>query len=90
MEHLVQAAIYNETDHMKSVSSKIMLGQVIPGGTGAFSLVLDTDKLVNSEYTTDEVDAKYGTFKNIEADPLMLDIMKYGINETNFYIPVQV
>ena len=87
MDHLVQAAVFNETDGMRSVSSKIMLGQVIPGGTGAFSLVLDTEKLVNSEYTTDEAN-KYGEYKNIDSDPLMLDIMKYGINETNFFIPV--
>ena len=86
MDHLVQAAVFNETDHLKSVSSKIMLGQVIPGGTGAFNLILDTEKLVNSEYTSDEAN-KYGEFRNIEADPLMLDIMKFGINETNFYIP---
>jgi len=87
MDHLVQASVFNETDHCKSVSSKIMVGQVIPGGTGAFNLVLDTEKLVNSEYTTDEAN-KYGEYKNIESDPLMLDIIKYGINETNFFIPV--
>ena len=86
MDHLVQAAVFNESDKMKSVSSKIMIGQVIPGGTGAFGLVLDTEKLVNSEYTTDEAN-KYGEFKNIDSDPLMLDIMKFGINETNFFIP---
>ncbi len=86
MDHLVQAAVFNEKDHMKSVSSKIMIGQVIPGGTGAFSLVLDSDKLVNSEYTTDEAN-KYGEFKNLEIDPLIVDIMKFGINETNFFIP---
>ena len=88
MDHLLQAAVFNETDNMRSVSSKIMLGQVIPGGTGSFNLVLDTDKLVNSEYTTDEAN-KYGDFKDLEPDPVLIDIIKYGINETNFFIPTQ-
>ena len=87
MDHLVQAAVFNETDRMKSVSSKIMLGQVIPGGTGSFGISLDTDKLVNSEYTTDEVN-KYGEFISLEAEPVIGDILKFGINETNFFIPV--
>ena len=49
MDHFVNAAIFNEKDNMKSVSSRIAVGRVIPGGTGAFDLLLDTKKLENSE-----------------------------------------
>ena len=45
MEHFVNAAIFNESDKLSSVSSKIMVGQVIPGGTGSFSLKMDTEKI---------------------------------------------
>ena len=89
MEHFVNAAIFNESDKLKSVSSKIMIGQVIPGGTGSFSLKLDTEKLVNSEYTTDETGGR-SDFINLNTDPLLTDILKYGINETNFFIPTEV
>lgn len=89
MEHFVNAAIFNESDKLTSVSSKVMMGQVIPGGTGSFSLKMDTDKLINSEYTTDETGGR-SEFVSIEPEPLLVDILKYGINETNFFIPSEV
>jgi DNA-directed RNA polymerase II subunit RPB1 len=53
VEQLLTASVFNEIDHMKSVSSRIMAGLCIKGGTGLCNLVLDTDLLENSEYTTD-------------------------------------
>jgi len=53
VDQLITAAIFNEVDHMKSVSSRIMAGLCIKGGTGICNLVLDKDLLENSEYTTD-------------------------------------
>ena len=61
-------------------------GQVFKGGTGAFSLLLDTEKIVNSEYNSDELSGR-SEFKNIEPDMFMEDILKYGLNETKFFIP---
>ncbi len=89
MEHFINAAVFNESDKLNSVSSKIMVGQVIPGGTGAFSIELDTDKLINSEYTTEETGGR-SEFVGLEPIPILEDIMKYGINETNFFIPTEV
>ena len=37
--------MFSEKDKMTSVSENIMLGQVAPLGTGAFSLLLDDEKL---------------------------------------------
>ena len=50
VEQLLTAAVYGETDHMKSVSSRIMAGAVIKGGTGYCELELDTEMIENSEY----------------------------------------
>ena len=87
MDHFINAAIFNEKDTMKSVSSNVMFGKVIPGGTGCFDLMLDTHKLENSEYTTDESGGRV-TFIPLEEDSLLKDIFKYGVNEPNFFIPV--
>jgi|UniRef100_A0A6C0IUM0 DNA-directed RNA polymerase II subunit RPB1 len=89
MDHFIKAAVFNEKDYLRSVSSKITVGQVIPGGTGAFGLVLDTNKLINSEYTVDETGGRTD-FIGLESEPLLTDIIKYGINETNFFIPTSV
>ncbi|AYV80374.1 MAG: DNA-directed RNA polymerase subunit alpha, partial [Gaeavirus sp.] len=53
VDQLITAAIFNEVDHMKSVSSRIMAGLCIKGGTGLCNLILDKDLLENSEHTTD-------------------------------------
>ena len=86
MEHFINAALFNQKDSVDSVSSRIMVGRVIPGGTGAFELLLDMDKLENTEYTKDETGGRI-TFVPLEEEPIINDIMKYGINETDFYIP---
>eukprot|EP00913_Durusdinium_trenchii_P014292 g13408.t1 len=41
VEILMDAAIYNETDHMRSVSENIIFGQLVPIGTGSFDLHMD-------------------------------------------------
>lgn len=86
MDHFVNAALFNEKDTMKSVSSRIAIGRVIPGGTGAFDLLLDTKKLESSEYTEDETGGRI-TFAPLEEEPLLLDIMKYSVGKADFYIP---
>ncbi len=53
VDQLITAAVFNEVDYMKSVSSRIMAGLCIKGGTGLCNLILDNDLLENSEYTID-------------------------------------
>ena len=86
MDHFINAAIFNEKDTMKSISSNIMLGKVIPGGTGSFDILLDTHKLENSEYTSDETGGRV-TFIPLVEDAILKDIIKYGINQPDFFIP---
>jgi DNA-directed RNA polymerase beta' subunit len=87
MDHFVNAALFNEKDQMKSVSSQIAVGRVISGGTGVFDLLLDTKKLENSEYTEDETGGRI-TFTPLEEEPLLYDIMKYDVGKNDFFIPV--
>ena len=86
MDHFINAAIFNEKDHLKSVSSKIAVGQVINGGTGSFDLLLDTKKLENSEYTENETGGRV-TFIPLEEEPLFGDIIKNDLGKAEFYIP---
>ena len=65
VEQLITAAVFNEIDHMKSVSSRIMAGLCIKGGTGLCNLVLDRDLLENSEYTVDIGQLYNKTFDDI-------------------------
>ena len=89
MDHFINAALFNENDHVNSVSSRIMVGRVIPGGTGAFDVLLDFDKIENTEYIKEEKGGRI-TFIPLEEEPIIKDIMKYGINETDFYIPINL
>ena len=86
VDHFLNAAIFNQQDNLNSISSRIMIGRVISGGTGCFDLLIDIDILENSEYTKYETGGRL-TFVPLEKDPLLIDIMKYGITETDFFIP---
>jgi DNA-directed RNA polymerase II subunit RPB1 len=86
MDHFVNASIFNEKDHLKSVSSRIAVGRVINGGTGAFDLLLDTKKLENSEYTQDENGGRI-TFIELEEEPLLIDLIKNDTINNDFFVP---
>jgi DNA-directed RNA polymerase II subunit RPB1 len=75
MEHFINASIFNEKDKVRATSSKVMVGQVIPGGTGCFDLILDTDKLANSEYLDDEYQGRT-TFEGLMSNPFMDDLLE--------------
>lgn len=69
VDHFVNAALFNQKDNLRTVSSRIMIGKTIDGGTSCFDIQLDTDKLIRSEYTTDEKGGR------IDIIPLTEDIM---------------
>lgn len=52
VSHLVDAALFNETDIMKSTSSRIISGSTFKSGTNAFHVSLNLDMLRNSEAIT--------------------------------------
>ena len=45
VEQLLAAAAFGESDHIRSVSARIMVGSLINGGTGCFDLLLDHMKV---------------------------------------------
>jgi len=65
VDQLITAAVFNEVDYMKSVSSRIMAGLCIKGGTGLCNLILDKEMLENSEYTIDIGQLYNKTYKDI-------------------------
>ena len=87
MDHFIHAALFNESDNMKSISSRIALGQVINGGTGSFDLLLDTKKLENSEYIEDELSGRI-SFLPLDEEPLLNDVMKYTSGKNDFFNPL--
>ena len=86
MEYFTNAALFNEEDTMRSMSSRIMVGRVIPGGTGAFDLLLDTDKIKNSEYIEDETSGR-SEYIPIEKDNIFEDIINNDLTGMDFFIP---
>jgi DNA-directed RNA polymerase II subunit RPB1 len=71
IDQLRDAAIFNEVDYMRGVSSRIMAGQSIYGGTGICKLKMDTNMLENAELTDikDVYDKKIEiNFNNILSD----------------------
>jgi DNA-directed RNA polymerase II subunit RPB1 len=86
MEHFINAAIFCETDKMASVSSRVALGRVINGGTGSFDLILDTEKLKNSEYIENETGGRTN-FIPLTIEPLFGDVIKNGFARNDFFIP---
>lgn len=70
IEQLIQAAIFQEKDRINSVSSRIIAGRAINGGTGMVNLLLDTDKLENTEFIETEND----TIGILSEDPFIKEI----------------
>uniref|UniRef100_A0A6C0J664 DNA-directed RNA polymerase n=1 Tax=viral metagenome TaxID=1070528 RepID=A0A6C0J664_9ZZZZ len=86
VDHFTTAAIFNEEDTLKSISSKVTIGRVVHGGTGAFELLLDTEKIRDTEYIIDEASGRT-SFTNIKKESIFEDIIKYGTSELDFVVP---
>lgn len=48
VEQMVAAAVFGESDHIRSISARIMVGTLINGGTGCFDLLLDHLKVLKT------------------------------------------
>jgi DNA-directed RNA polymerase II subunit RPB1 len=86
MEYFTNSCLYNESDKLKTVSSRIVTGRCIPGGTGAFDIILDTEKIKNSEYIDD--DSGRTTFIPLEKEALFEDIINMDTGAMDFLVPV--
>jgi hypothetical protein len=55
---LVNSAVFGEVDHLRSVSSRLIMGRAIRCGTGFPEIIIDTDILENTEYNENELTSK--------------------------------
>ena len=55
-DQLIKASIFGEKDKLQGVSSNIMLGQIIPSGTGFCDIFLDEDKMIDNFKELNTVD----------------------------------
>lgn len=85
VEQLLIAAVYAETDHMRGVSSRIMAGAVVEGGTGYCQLELDTDMIEKSEYLESSEQTK--KFTELNKGTLADDIINKK-EKKNIFVPV--
>ena len=75
VEILLAAGLFGESDYMKSVSSRIIAGLCIKGGTNLVDVLLDKEMIENSEYVYNDVGQKYNKTFN--------EITEQGTNELN-------
>lgn len=87
IDQFINAAVFSEIDSMRSVSSRIMAGLVIKGGTGAVNLKLDTDMLEKSEFIEESVTYDRIGAAEITSDPVIKDIVD-GDNREDIFMPV--
>lgn len=86
VDQLLTAAVFCETDKMKGISSRIMAGMVIKGGTGLCDLLLDVDMLEKSEFTED-IGQKYTkTYNEITTSTIIEDMVKKEVS-SDIFIP---
>ena len=55
-DQLFKASVFGEKDTLTGVSSNIMLGQIAPSGTGAVKVLLDESKLLDIDYTDEQLE----------------------------------
>ena len=58
VDMLVNSAVFGEVDHLRSVSSRLIMGRAIRCGTGFPEIIIDTDILENTEYNENELTSK--------------------------------
>ena len=80
VDQLIEAALFNEVDHLRSVSSRIMVGKAIKGGTGLCEVLIDNDILENTEYNVSTV-FKGNNINVLVNNPVINDIIQKEIHD---------
>jgi DNA-directed RNA polymerase subunit A" len=84
VEQLLVASAFNEVDYMRSVSSRIMAGRCIKGGTGICDVLMDNEKLENTEQTGREKSFTKVSGLELEENVILQDVNKH---EDDIFIP---
>jgi len=87
MEQFINAAAFNETDKLKSVSSRIIIGRMINGGTGYCKLMMDNDILENTELNVSSMEQGLNQDAVIKLDDnLVIDDLIMKDSENMFIV----
>lgn len=81
IDQLINAAFFGEVDHMRSVSSRIITGQPIKGGTGLPELIIDHDMIENSELSFNDIDREIV----VQENPIIEDLDQEP--DIDFFMP---
>lgn len=76
IEQLLTAAVFGQIDYVRSVSSRIMTGRAIAGGTGLCEILLDSKMIENTEYNDDYTTIDTKGYKGISSTGLLSSILK--------------
>lgn len=76
VDQLLTAAIFGESDNMRGISSRLMAGLVINGGTGMCKTYLDTDILENAEHTENTGEKYKNTYNEIGKNTIIKDVLE--------------
>ncbi len=86
VEQLLTASVFGEVDKMRNVSSRIMAGLVIKGGTGLCDIILDSNLLEKSEYVDDEDNKYVKTYNEVSASSVINDTIEREVED--IFIPM--
>ena len=84
---LINAAAFNEVDHVRSVSSRIMAGRCFKGGTGLCDVLMDNDIIENSEFTKQTKLYSKDVKIQVEENRLIKHMLSKSFVEPDIYIP---
>lgn len=84
---LINAAAFNEVDHVRSVSSRIMAGRCFKGGTGLCDVLMDNDIIENSEFTKQTKLYSKDVKIQVEENKLIKHMLSKSFVEPDIYIP---
>lgn len=73
VEVLMNAAAFAETDHLRGVTENVMFGQLAPFGTGLCDLVIDEDKLKDTNPNFDPAAVALGFHSGLDHDIISPD-----------------
>ena len=85
VDQLLKAAIFNEVDKLRSVSSQIMVGAAFKGGTGLCNIIMDNELLENMEPQDISDKSFIQNFNNLTSNDLIDDLFEH--DDFNVFLP---
>ena len=84
IEQLLTAAAFNEVDYLRGVSSRIMVGKCIKGGTGLCDILIDVDLVENADLNMQQLSTSTNIINNSN---LLSDLINTIDKNSNVLLP---